>query len=334
MIKCWLNRQLSGMLRIFFIHNLDKGNEKYLWFHLSVPLFCKIRNKIVHLSFKIVNVMEKISVIIPLFNKEETIVQTIESVLIQDYENYELLVIDDGSTDASKEKISGIQSEKIVLTFKENGGPSSARNIGVRQATGKWIIFLDADDMLEKGALAHFAELIETHPDCSFFCCNHYISKNGERFLYSKRYRNGFVKSNFLAWNTKALMPRAGAAIFRKSLIQNHLFKEYLHRYEDAECLFEIMRTNRCYRDPTPVMTYSQSTLEASNARPNVLEDFIGHLSPYGKSTWEQYALWRLYRQGLKLYSRNVMKPLYKGKGFSSIKFPLLKLLIHTFSKF
>ena len=91
----------------------------------------------------------KISVVIPLYNKQEAIESTIHSVLSQTVEPFEIIVVDDGSTDESVSKVCAIKSQKIRLIRKENGGVSSARNVGMSSANGDWIHFLDADDTLE-----------------------------------------------------------------------------------------------------------------------------------------------------------------------------------------
>lgn len=94
-----------------------------------------------------------ISVIIPLYNKEKCIERTIKSVLKQTYSDFELLVIDDGSTDDSKKVVMSIDDSRIKYYYKVNGGVSSARNFGVHKATFKWVFFLDADDILLDTAL-------------------------------------------------------------------------------------------------------------------------------------------------------------------------------------
>lgn len=269
----------------------------------------------------------KISVIIPLFNKENVILKTIDSVLNQDYESFEVIVVDDGSTDSSSSKVLDVKSEKIHLVSKHNGGPASARNYGVNFSTGDWIVFLDADDFLEPYAIRHFAYLIENNPQYSFFCCNHYLYNGEQKFLYSSAYKRGVVHDNFLAWNSEVLMPRAGAAIFRKTLIKKYPFNESLRRYEDAESLFDIMRTTKCYRDPAPVMSYNISTLSASAPCKDISEDFIGHLSIEGKSLMEQYAIYMLYKQGLQLYP-NDMKRLYGNGMFNRRKFWGIGMLV------
>ena len=99
----------------------------------------------------------KFSVIVPVYNRENMIASVIDSVVSQSYSSWELLLIDDGSTDSTAEvcKRYAAQDERVRYFYKDNGGVSSARNFGIREANGDYIVFLDSDnslmlDMLEK----------------------------------------------------------------------------------------------------------------------------------------------------------------------------------------
>ena len=112
-----------------------------------------------------------ISVIIPLYNKESNISRTVHSVLEQSIKEFELIIVDDGSTDNSLNIIKDIHDVRIRLIRQENGGPSKARNTGVTYAQGDWILFLDADDELMDRALEHFTNLIVSNREVGIFCC-------------------------------------------------------------------------------------------------------------------------------------------------------------------
>ena len=109
-----------------------------------------------------------ISVVIPLYNKEASIAQSLKSVLSQEYDDFEVVIVDDGSTDESVGVVEAINDPRIRLIKQENGGPSKARNTGVKNAKGEWILFLDADDELEPDALEYFAKNINKHNETSF----------------------------------------------------------------------------------------------------------------------------------------------------------------------
>ena len=108
---------------------------------------------------------ELVSIIIPVYNVEKYIEKTVESVLNQDYKNIEVILVNDGSQDKSKdiiEKFSKIDS-RIRIINKENGGVSSARNEGIRSAAGDYITFIDGDDWVEPNYVAYFLNLIKKY---------------------------------------------------------------------------------------------------------------------------------------------------------------------------
>ena len=113
-----------------------------------------------------------ISVIIPLYNKESSIAQTLQSVFSQEYSDFEIVVVDDGSTDNSVEIVEAICDSRIRLIKQENGGPSKARNTGVKYAKGDWVVMLDADDELLPNALNTFLIAILNHPEVDIIDAN------------------------------------------------------------------------------------------------------------------------------------------------------------------
>jgi glycosyltransferase involved in cell wall biosynthesis len=95
----------------------------------------------------------KISVVVPLYNKENSIHKTIISVLDQSFTDFELLIIDDGSKDDSLNVVSKINDARLVVHSKVNGGVSEARNFGIEKSNGEFIFLLDADDLIKKDCL-------------------------------------------------------------------------------------------------------------------------------------------------------------------------------------
>lgn len=114
-----------------------------------------------------------ISVIIPLYNKIHFIEDTLESVFSQTYGDYEVIVIDDGSTDGSADVVRALQPRHACLRLiqQKNQGVSVARNRGIQEARGEWIAFLDADDVWHPEFLERLYSLSEEYPQQSFFCC-------------------------------------------------------------------------------------------------------------------------------------------------------------------
>lgn len=118
----------------------------------------------------------KISVIIPVYNVESYLEDTIESVLKQSYTNIEIILINDGSTDNSQKVCESYaaQYDFIYLINQENGGLSKARNIGVKEATGEYIIFLDSDDFWEDDLLDILAKYLRENPDVDYLFFRHF----------------------------------------------------------------------------------------------------------------------------------------------------------------
>ena len=93
--------------------------------------------------------MPKVSVIIPTYNAMTYLPETVESVLRQTYSNFELLIIDDGSSDQTVQWVSQLVDSRVRLISQENQGASVARNTGIAHAQGEYVAFLDADDLWE-----------------------------------------------------------------------------------------------------------------------------------------------------------------------------------------
>ena len=117
--------------------------------------------------------MELVSIITPSFNRENFIEETIISVINQTYLCWELIIIDDNSTDKTLDIVRHYQDkdDRIRLHIKNpdiKKGPTNSRNIGLDLSKGKYIIYLDSDDLLNRNCLQQRISVFQNHPDCSF----------------------------------------------------------------------------------------------------------------------------------------------------------------------
>jgi len=122
----------------------------------------------------------KVSIIIPTYNRCAWIKNAIDSVLQQTYQNFELLIIDDGSTDITKSVLTKYENS-IKYFYQENKGPSSARNLGIRKAKGEFISFLDSDDRWLKRKLETQVKLAESDPNIKICYTDEIWIRNGIR---------------------------------------------------------------------------------------------------------------------------------------------------------
>jgi glycosyltransferase involved in cell wall biosynthesis len=120
-----------------------------------------------------------VSVIVPVYNAERYLGEALESVLAQTYSDYEVIVVNDGSTDGSEQVALGF-GDRIRYIRQENAGPGAARNRGIELARGELIAFLDADDLWLPGKLAAQVEFMETHPGVVLSVVNYGLRVDGK----------------------------------------------------------------------------------------------------------------------------------------------------------
>lgn len=134
---------------------------------------------------------KKVSVIVPVYNLENYILQCLDSIKCQTYTDYEVIIINDGSTDKSEQIISAFIDENnlknYILINKENGGLSSARNLGIDRADGEWITFIDGDDLVSPDFLYSMCCMMEkTKADLCYCGYRAFYGESGITELWSE----------------------------------------------------------------------------------------------------------------------------------------------------
>jgi len=121
-----------------------------------------------------------VSVIIPAYNAEDFILDCVHSVLKQSYKNLEVIIINDGSTDATREVLESINDSRVIIINQENKGCSQAKNIGLQYSKGNFIQYLDADDYLSCDKIEEQVKVLKLNQNCTAVCKTIIISNNHE----------------------------------------------------------------------------------------------------------------------------------------------------------
>lgn len=196
-----------------------------------------------------------ISVIMPVYNGERFLQEAIDSVLCQTFPDFELLIIDDGSTDNTSAILEKYQNEPKIRIFQgRHQGVSAARNLGVSNARGGFVAFIDSDDRYDPNGLEKLLDAIQAHPDCevvhAYF---HSIDENGRvgpkqglELKPSSTISEGFQLPSSLPYSWDTILSvqftcSLWAAIFRKSVFEKYgLFRTDLSSWEDYEYFVRI----------------------------------------------------------------------------------------------
>lgn len=211
------------------------------------------------------------SIVIPVYNKARYIRHTLDSVLAQTLPNFEIIVVDDGSTDKSREIVESIHSNKIRIIIQANSGVSAARNHGIRESQGKWIAFLDADDTLYPHALEEYAKMMTMFPNAKVLITSYdtsikrFISR--EKYHYCKGFYQETLKyyakgSFYLAWT-------GCICVNKDSLNQIGGFNENYTHGEDIDMWYRLVSNFTTVKSEVTTAFYQLNT-ENNSSQPTI----------------------------------------------------------------
>ncbi|WP_406684197.1 glycosyltransferase family 2 protein [Seonamhaeicola sp. MEBiC1930] len=166
--------------------------------------------------------MSKISIVIPAYNKALSIGETLDSIFKQTFKDYEIIIVDDGSTDGTPSVVQDYE-EKVVYLYQENQGQGAARNKGIKMAKGKYLVFLDADDYWEPGFLKTCYDYLENNADViAVNTAQRTIYANGSSVIHPKDLfrKKPFIIDNFYKIWAQHDHIRTGTAMIRMSTIR------------------------------------------------------------------------------------------------------------------
>jgi glycosyltransferase involved in cell wall biosynthesis len=267
-----------------------------------------------------------ISVIIPVFNGEKWIEQTINSVLSQTFKSYELIIINDGSTD-NTEKVILDFNDKLIYRIKENGGQASARNLGIKLASGEYISFIDSDDLwvpekldiqysqlLQSGLKWSYTNAIAFREDISNIIFR--FSESNKHYsgeIFDKLFLNCFIPSPTLLIN-KSVFDRIG--LFNEDLL--------LKNREDWNMWIRISQFYPIHYISEPLAYYRlhSNSVTSSESRDNSINGFIYALRLSEKLDYERFG---------DLTNTRISDKYFLESRFMALGFNYIKAITYSF---
>jgi len=182
--------------------------------------------------------------IIPTFNRGNIINNSIKSVLNQTYKNFEIIVVDDGSTDNTKEEINKIKNHKIrYLKLKKNSGGSNARNIGIKHSHGQYISFQDSDDIFYPDKLEkQIQNIINQNSDLDFCKINIILNRTFNYFIPNFSQEKSIFEGNiFDELLSRGNFISTQSILVRKNFIEKYLFDPNMPRLQDYDMILRMI---------------------------------------------------------------------------------------------
>ncbi|OEJ98980.1 hypothetical protein A8C32_07300 [Flavivirga aquatica] len=217
------------------------------------------------------------SVIIPLYNKESHIKDTLNSIIKQNFKDFEIIIINDGSTDGSLEAAKLVSDNRIKIYSQNNSGASSARNLGIKKAIGNYIALMDGDDIWYPNHLQEFHNSISKFPDAGLFCNAYDIKLSKSQIVkasYSIRKREipHIIDDYFLASTIRSLGWTSAIAFSKNDFYNIGEFKPKITSGQDLDFLirFALKKTvifnpkTTCYYDKTVANSLSKENHQES----------------------------------------------------------------------
>lgn len=247
---------------------------------------------------------ELITVVIPLYNKADTICRALDSVQRQSYPAWEVVVVDDGSQDDGPHRVDEYGDSRVRMLRQPNAGVSAARNRGAQAARGAYVLYLDADDHLEPDCLAVLYGLIRTY-GTRVAAANFFIDPGqGRPYPFSVYPHVGVLRSPFRAIYLMDVVLRSGSYLLQTEVARRYPFDEALWRYEDYAQQINMLRHETVAYSPVPVMTYRLDNLGLSVRDDRFDRDFLSVMPATAPGFWERMLYAYLLDEGTRFYPR------------------------------
>jgi len=264
-----------------------------------------------------------VSVVIPAYNSEKYIDKAINSVLNQTYQDFEIIIIDDGSVDNTRQIIENTNDSRIKYIYQENSGPAAARNNGIKNASGEYIAFLDSDDVWLPEKLEKQIKILKKESDICLVFTAFVMQDEGKekKEIYRfKTYKNEKLVKNLLL-NPMATVPYPSTVMIKKSYLDMvGYFDTELYTSEDWDLWMRLAtKANFYYIDevlvnrfrPKTSITSSLDLSKVEECYLKVVNNFFDQNAAYSKLKLQGFS-YVYFNLALAYFYRNLPCPPFK----------------------
>lgn len=246
------------------------------------------------------------TVVIPLYNKELNIRNTLLSVLNQSYQNFEIVIINDGSTDDSVKVVNSIQDNRIRLIHQENQGVSAARNRGIKESKYQWVAFLDGDDLWENNHLEEINKMMEVFPNKKVYVTSFEYSDKRKKFKH-KRDNSVFPIQNYFQEALQEILIWTSVTVVHKSCFSSiGYFNENLNRGEDLDLWARLSKKFTIIKSEKSTALYNlQDTHSLTKSRSIYTKSILSIIDLKDKTGFERIYFKRMIMNRLKADLKN-----------------------------
>lgn len=258
--------------------------------------------------------MPRISVILPTFNREQFIADAIQSVLSQSYRDFELIVVDDGSTDRTAEIVSSIRDPRLASVRQENRGRSYARNVALNLAQGEFVAFLDSDDLYVPGKLEMQAAYMDRHPEAGMiYTSARCIDQQGHDLPARYRATHSGKIYKHIAFFRPVTITLPTVMVRRELLTKVGGFDDRMSRFEDTDMWRRLSKETIIHAidvDTCKLRTHASNSLPAQN--PDEIATSLEYYAGKIRDEDSELPVWSVRKRLGALY-------LYYGRAFMSV---------------
>lgn len=229
------------------------------------------------------------SVVIPLYNKELSIRNTILSVLQQSYQNFEIVVVNDGSADGSVDAVKTIKDERVRLIHQENQGVSAARNRGIKEAKYKWIAFLDGDDVWGSNHLEEIVKMMGIFPNEKVYVTSFEYSDKRKMYRHERNDSIFKIENYFKEAINEQLICTNIIVVHAQCFVEVGAFNINLNRGEDLDLWTRLARRYDIVKSSNITAIYRVEAENRSSLTFDINKSRIFHYDFSDSSSRDEY---------------------------------------------